>query len=55
VVLNSNKNVNSLLGYTQKEIVGKNVTKIMPKIYADMHGTFMLNFLKRGDSDIVEK
>jgi hypothetical protein len=33
VVLNSNSHVRELLGFEKAALVGKNITKIMPKIY----------------------
>jgi acyl-CoA synthetase (AMP-forming)/AMP-acid ligase II len=33
VVLNSNSHVTELLGFEKTALLGKNITKIMPKIY----------------------
>jgi len=34
VVINSNTYVKDLLGFERQGLIGKNITKIMPKIYA---------------------
>jgi len=45
-VVNCNKQTQMLLGYEKENIVNKNVTRIMPKFYSDLHNNFILNFLK---------
>lgn len=55
-VINSSRNIKNLLGHERKVLLGKNVTKLMPKVYNDMHSEFMLNFIKRDNTyRIVEK
>lgn len=50
VVLNANSHVKDLLGFDKNLLIGKNVTKLMPKIYTELHNTFMLNFIRSEDS-----
>ena len=45
VVLNCNNGVQSALGFDRNGLIGKNVTKIMPKIYSELHNNFMLRFI----------
>lgn len=46
VVLNCNAQVQELLGYDRSSLIGKNVTKLMPKIYSELHNNFMLDFIR---------
>lgn len=50
VVLNANSHVKDLLGFDKKTLLGKNITKLMPKIYTELHNSFMLNFIRSEDS-----
>jgi PAS domain S-box-containing protein len=50
VVLNSNSHVRELLGFEKTALLGKNITKLMPKIYTELHNAFMLNFIRSENS-----
>lgn len=50
VVLNCNSHVKELLGFEKSALLGKNITKIMPKIYTELHNSFMLGFIRSEDS-----
>lgn len=52
VVLNCNNNVQSALGFDRYGLIGKNVTKIMPKIYSELHNNFMLRFIRSETSHL---
>jgi PAS domain S-box-containing protein len=52
VVLNCSNNVNATLGYEKNGLLGKNVTKIMPKIYSELHNNFMLKFIRSETSHL---
>jgi len=45
-VINCNKQTKSFLGYEKENIIGKNITRIMPKVYAELHNNFIINFIK---------
>jgi signal transduction histidine kinase len=45
-VTNCNSHTKVMLGFEKDSIIGKNITKIMPKIYTDLHDDFLLNFLR---------
>ena len=46
VVLNCNNAVQETLGFDKNGLIGKNVTKIMPKIYSELHNDFILRFIR---------
>jgi PAS domain S-box-containing protein len=52
VVLNCNNNVQASLGFDRSGLIGKNVTKIMPKIYSELHNNFMLRFIRSETSHL---
>ena len=52
VVLNCNNNIQVALGYEKNGLLGKNVTKIMPKIYSELHNNFMLSFIRTETSHL---
>lgn len=49
VILNSNTEVKSLLGYDRSELVGQKVIKIMPKVYSEIHDNFIRGYLDKSD------
>jgi hypothetical protein len=59
-IVNCNSQTHALLGYQKESIVDKNITRIMPKIYGDLHNDFILSFLQGkthsqpGDSDSAD-
>ena len=44
-----------ILGYTNTDLVGINVNKIMPDVFAKHHNSFIENFLESGDIDHINK
>ena len=50
-ILNCNAQTKDLLGYSKESIIGKNLIKLMPKVYSELHNSFIINFLKRGRVD----
>jgi hypothetical protein len=42
-VTNCNSHTKVMLGFDKNAILGKNITKIMPKIYTDLHDDFLLS------------
>ena len=45
-IVNCNAQTQQLLGYEKESIVDKNITRIMPKIYAELHNNFILSYLQ---------
>jgi two-component system sensor kinase FixL len=52
IVINSSNNIREILGYDKADIIGKNVTKLMPKIYSELHNIFMLKFIRSESSHL---
>ena len=46
-VVNTNSEIKEFLGYDKNYMIGKNVTRLMPKVYSKLHDNFILNYLKR--------
>ena len=46
-ILYASDNINSLLGYNQKDTIGKNINSLMPTLYAEQHDNFLYRHLDR--------
>lgn len=53
-IVNANFETKSLLGYKNKEIKGKNVRVLMPKILSDNHDSFIKNYFETAKAKILE-
>ncbi|CAD8089671.1 unnamed protein product [Paramecium primaurelia] len=53
VVTNVNNEITRILGFSKSDIIGQNVNRIMPKVYADQHDQFMKNYLETSDSKVI--
>jgi len=59
-IVNCNGQTRTLLGYEKSSLLEKNITRIMPKIYGELHNNFILSFLQgrtsgsSADSDSAE-
>lgn len=52
-VINANNEITRILGFTKSEIIGQNISKIQPKVYADIHDTLMRNYFETSESRII--
>lgn len=52
-ILTFNKACERLFGYTASEILGRNVSRIMPSDYAHAHDGYVHNYLKTGHKKII--
>lgn len=50
IVQNCNSEVKKYLGFEKSELINQKVTKIMPKIYSDIHDGFIDQYLKKADA-----
>jgi two-component system, LuxR family, sensor kinase FixL len=48
-----NKSVLQLFGYTQNELIGKNVSMLMPEPHRSMHDKYLQEYLKTGHAKII--
>lgn len=46
-IVNSNAQVKSLLGFEKEDIMDKNITRLMPKMFAEIHNSFIVRFLQK--------
>ena len=53
IILRANKAVRNVLGYHSDDIVGKNVTVLMPSHYSKEHDQFLLNYLNTGITKVI--
>ena len=53
-IVNANFETKELLGYKNKEIKGKNVRILMPKILSDNHDSFIQNYFETAKAKIIE-
>ena len=52
-VTNSNNEITRILGYSKNDIISQNISRIMPKVYADLHDGFMRCYLETSESKII--
>lgn len=50
-----NEEVHGLLGYTAKELTGKDINLIIPKEIAKVHTKLMLKFFEKAESSVLNK
>ena len=39
-----------MLGFDKESIMDKNITRIMPKVYSELHNSFITSFIRRKDT-----
>ena len=52
VVLNINNEVTRILGYSKSEIIGGNITRIQPKVYAELHDDIMKKYFDTSEGKV---
>lgn len=53
MILNINPAAERIFGYASEEIVGKNVSVLMPEPYCSQHNRYISNYLKTGQGKII--
>jgi len=49
----ANKSTERIFGYTSSELIGKNVSMLMPNPYKEEHDSYLLNYLETGKKKII--
>ena len=52
-VLQVNQEITRILEYQKSDIVGQNISLIMPKIYAEKHDKFMANYFETSEAHVL--
>jgi len=53
IIRSANRIVEKTFGYTPVELIGKNVSILMPEPFASSHDKYMSNYLETGDAKII--
>ena len=53
-IVNCNSKTKDLLGYEKDSLINKNITRIMPRVYTELHNSFLLNFIKKKNPRLTE-
>jgi PAS domain S-box-containing protein len=52
-ITNCNGEITQILGFNKNDIIGQNVSKLMPKCYADVHDKFINNYFETAKDKII--
>ncbi|KAJ3286586.1 hypothetical protein HDU79_006358 [Rhizoclosmatium sp. JEL0117] len=50
-----NEHFNRMFGYSNNEVVGKNINIIIPQPFADLHDNFLRKYLETGASRVIDR
>lgn len=53
IILSANRIVEKTFGYSQAELIGQNVSILMPEPFASRHGKYMHSYLNTGNAKII--
>ena len=53
VVTNCNNEITRILGFPKQEIIGQNISKIMPRVYANVHSQLMSRYFETAESEVI--
>lgn len=53
IIQSFNKKAEKMFGYSQDEIIGENVKKLMPKLHRENHDQYLENYLQTGEKKII--
>ena len=52
-ILSVNRSVERMLGYSQQELLGRNVSMLMPAPHRELHDHYLANYLATGEARII--
>jgi PAS domain S-box-containing protein len=52
-VNNVNNEITRILGYSKSDVLNQNINKIMPKVYADIHDSFMRRYFETSEAKLI--
>lgn len=55
IILSVNSNCRRMFGYSEHDVIGRNVSMLMPPIYAAQHDSFLHNYVTTGVSKVIGK
>ena len=53
VVVNCNYEISRLLGFNKNDVIGQNITRILPKVFLDLHDGFIRRFMETSESNAI--
>ena len=55
IIESFNRGAQKIFGYTQDEILGRNISTLMPPLFSHAHDDFITHYLKTGESGVIGK
>lgn len=55
IIIETNKSVYAILGYTPDELLGQNINVLMDGVHHQLHGDYIKTYLKTGEQQIIGK
>ena len=52
-IKNVNNEITRILGFSKPDLIGQNISRIIPKIIGDLHDGFMKNYFETSDSKVI--
>ena len=52
-IIRFNRSAQDIFGYTEEEVIGKNVTMLMPREFAENHQAYLQNYLTTGIKKVI--
>jgi len=53
LITNVNNEINRILNFSKTDLIGQNISRIMPKVIADLHDGFMRNYFETSEAKVI--
>ena len=53
IIKNVNNEITRILGFSKPDLIGQNISRIIPKVMGDLHDGFMRNYFETSDPKVV--